>query len=140
MTKELLNKFIYLLLDNTMPLPEAIIYHEIKDEGFNSEIFANELSRLELIDTGYGSAGVTYSLKLPVREIINNLSGKYKDDPYTYFFEAVQKQSQTNNEKLNLEIEKLRKELKNYRLFKIITIVSFIISFVLGLKEIINLF
>lgn len=139
MEKELLNRIILFLSKENMPICSAILYHEFKGENFNAEIIANELSRLNLIDIGYDSSGVTYSLKLPVKKEIKHLPNKFHNDPYGYYLELEMKSTDLSNERLFLEMESLRNEFKDYRQTKRIARISLAVAIIVAIIEIIKL-
>jgi len=76
-------------------------------------LVVSELNRLELIDSRYTSIGDEYLLNVPTRRILDGLSSKDRSDPYGYFLEMEKAHHAVSQERLNLELQKLRDEIKD---------------------------
>lgn len=113
-----MNASIELLRNQTMPLTYALIWHGLKNNYPHvslHEIFA-ELIRLDLTKTGFDSkAKETYLLRQPIKKQIENLPGNFIGKPYEFFLAEEERKHNESVEKHNLELQKLRDEVLDYR-------------------------
>lgn len=113
-----MNVTIELLRNQTMPLTYALIWHELKSNYPHvslHEVFA-ELTRLDLTKTGFDTRGKeTYLLHQPIKKQIENLPNDFIGKPYEFFLTEEERKHNESVEKHNLELQKLRDEVFDYR-------------------------
>ena len=117
MDSEIINKVIYFLLDKDHYLPYAWIQSYGNDNGAvdGLQVIIQELKRLKVIESRHDRSGhEEYLLTLPSKKIINNLPFAFSNKPHEYFLHQENKKNAVTEEILELELDKLRNEFKDY--------------------------
>lgn len=113
-----MNATIEFMRNETNPQTWASIWFQLKGNYPHIPLHEviSELSRLNIIRTGFDSKGKeTYLLLQPAKKQIENLPKEYIGNPYDFFLTEEERKQNESFEKHNLELQKLRDEVFDYR-------------------------